>query len=213
MLLLPFVKMLELQWSNILVAKVYAEDLTLIVRGVQSELVDRMVLLLNFVIDHLQGTLNMQVSKEKSNTVSEKPGRVAAIAQQVVDGVVKAANHAKILGADTVGGAKRCTYQPRIRLWQFKGKVARFHSLREVGADVVQMVRAVAAPSMLYAVECIGISCTALQRVRGVVVTACFATVGGKDVDLVWALIDGASGTADPTFDAHNGPIKYWALE
>ena len=38
------------------------------------------------------------------------------------------------------------------------------------------------------------------------------AKAGGKHVDLVWALAHGATGTADPAFDAHAGPIKYWAL-
>ena len=40
---------------------------------------------------------------------------------------------------------------------------------------------------------------------------ACSAMAGGKCIDLVWAAIDGASGVADPAFEAHDGPIKYWA--
>ena len=112
--------------------------------------------------------------------------------------MVKAACHAKILGADTVGGAKRCTYQFRSRILQFLGKVPRFGALREVGANVHQMVRAVAAPSMLYAIECIGISCAALQNVRVAAAAACSTKSGGKNVDLIWASTDGAHGTADP---------------
>ena len=48
----------------------------------------------------------MQVSKQKSNVVASKPAIGLAIANKVVDNIVKAAAHAKILGADTVGGAK-----------------------------------------------------------------------------------------------------------
>ena len=125
---------------------------------------------------------------------------------------MKAASHAKVLGTDLVGGVRRCTYQQRARMWQFTGKIARFGALREVGADVNQMVRAVASPSILYSVECIGISCAALQAVRSKAAAASSARAGGKNVDMVWAVIDGASGTGDPAFEAHCGPVKYWAL-
>ena len=126
---------------------------------------------------------------------------------------MKAASHAKVLGTDVVGGIRRCTYQLRARMWQFTGEILRFGALREVGADVNQMVRAVASPSILYSVECFGISCAALQAVRSKAAVASSAKAGGKNVDMVWAVIDGASGTADPAFEAHCGPVKYWALE
>ena len=74
------------------------------------------------------------------------------------------------------------------------------------------MVRAVAAPSVLYSVECIGISCAALQLIRTAAARACSAKAGGKNVDLIWASVDGTGGAADPAFEAHDGPIKYWAL-
>ena len=77
---------------------------------------------------------------------------------------------------------------------------------------MVQMVRAVAAPSILYSVESIGISCSALHAVRSTAATASAAKAGGKNIDLIWATLDGTSGTADPAFEAHSGPIKYWAL-
>ena len=73
-------------------------------------------------------------------------------------------------------------------------------------------MRAVAAPSILYSVERIGISCSALHAVRSTAATASAAKAGGKNIDLVWATLDGASGTADPAFEAHSGPIKYRAL-
>jgi len=167
---------------------------------------------MNFVIDHLEGTLKMQVSRDKSNVVASKPSLALAVAERVDNNVVKAASHAKILGADTVGGARRCTFQFRSRIWQFLGKVPRFNALREVGANVHQMVRAVAAPSVLYAVECIGVSCAAIQKIRVAAARACSAKAGGKNVDLVWAAVDGNTGTADPAFEAHAGPMKYWAL-
>ena len=51
----------------------------------------------------------------------------------------------------------------------------------------------------------------ALQNIRIAGARPCSAKAGGKNVDLVWASIDGAGGTADPAFEAHEGPIKYWA--
>ena len=204
--------MLKQQWANALIAKVYADDLTLIVRGFAGAVVDGLADILNFVIHHLQDTLKMQVPKEKSTVVASKPSLALAVADRVVDKTVKVASHAKVLGTDVVGGVRRCTYQLRARMWQFAGKVPRFGALREVGADVNQMVRAVASPSILYSVECIGISCAELQAVRSNAATASSAKAGGKNVDVVWAVIGGASGNADPAFEARCGPAKYWAL-
>ena len=153
MLLLLLMKMLELQWSKVLVAKVYVDDLTLIVRGIREAMVKQLAEIMNFVIQHLERTLLMQVSKETSTIVANTPSLALAIAERVANGTVKAANHAKILGADMVGGAKTSTFQFRSRIWQFLGNVPRFNALREAGANVHQMVRAVAAPSVLYAVR------------------------------------------------------------
>ena len=58
----------------------------------------------------------MQFSKEKSTVVANTPSLALAIAERVADGTVKAANHAKILGADMVGESKRCTFQFRSRI-------------------------------------------------------------------------------------------------
>ena len=212
LLLLPLMKMLQQQWAKTLVAKVYVDDLTLLVRGSAGRVLDGLSDILNFVIDHIQNDLEMIVSTEKSTVVASKPSLAVAVAERVVDNIVKPAAHAKILGADTIGGTRRCTYQLRSRLWNCSGKVSRFAALREAGANVMQMVRAVASPSILYAVECIGISCAALQTVRAAAASACTSRTGGKNIDLVWAAFDGPHGTADPAFDAHTGPIKYWAI-
>ena len=125
-------KLLHLQWPKILVAKVYVDDLTLIVRGMRDMMVNKLARIMNFVIAHLEGDLEMQVSKEKSKVIASKPCLALAIAQQVNNGVVKAASHAKILGTDTIGGTRRCTYQFRSGIWEFLGNVPRFQALREV---------------------------------------------------------------------------------
>ena len=129
LLLLPLMRMLKQQWANTLIAKVYVDDLTLIMRGLAGAVVDGLVDVRNFVIHHLQDTLKMQVSKDKSAVVASKPSLALAVTDRVVDATVKAASHAKILGTDLVGGVRRCTYQLRARMWQFAGKVNRFGAL------------------------------------------------------------------------------------
>ena len=57
LLLLPLMRLLELQWSKVLVAKVYVDDLTLIVRGERQMVVTKLSVILNFVVGHLEGTL------------------------------------------------------------------------------------------------------------------------------------------------------------
>ena len=84
LLLLPLMKLLDLQWAKTLVAKVYVDDLTLIVRGSISRVAEILSDVLNFVIDHLQNNLKMQVSKEKSNVVSNKAALAFAIADSSI---------------------------------------------------------------------------------------------------------------------------------
>ena len=128
------------------------------------------------------------------------------------DEVVKAASHAKVLGVDTVGGCKRCTFQQRSRIWTFSGMQSKFSALREIGLDVLQMVRAIAPPLMLYGVENICISDTLLHTVRVKSASAKGSSTAGKNPDVSLALTDGASGVADAAFNAHSNPLKYWSL-
>ena len=65
LLLLPLMKLLDLQWSKSLVAKVYVDDLTLIVRAPIARVAEILSDVLNFVIDHLQNFLKMQFAERK----------------------------------------------------------------------------------------------------------------------------------------------------
>ena len=80
LLLPPLMKMLKRQWASSLIAKVYVDDLTLIMRGLAGAVVDWLADVLNFVIHHLQDTLKMKVSKEKSAVVASKPSLALAVA-------------------------------------------------------------------------------------------------------------------------------------
>ena len=65
---------------------------------------------------------------------------------------------------------------------------------------------------MLYGIENIGISDSALHTVRITASAANSTDTAGKSPDVCLALTDGACGTADPAFEAHSNPLKYWSL-
>ena len=50
-----------------------------------------------------------------------------------------------------------------------------------------------------------------LCATRSRVATAAAPKAGGKNPDLIFYALDGASGTLDPAFDAHLMPLKHWA--
>ena len=73
------------------------------------------------------------------------------------------------------------------------------------------MARAAATPSIMYGVETMGISDTALPQARSKVAAAAAPKAGGKNPDLTLHTLDGAYGTLDPAFDAHVLPIVRYA--
>merc|ERR1711965_1144830 len=73
------------------------------------------------------------------------------------------------------------------------------------------MVRAAGTPMIMYGVETIGISDSALLLARSKIAMAASPHAGGKHPDLTLHTLDGAYGTLDPAFDAHIGPLKHWA--
>ena len=56
------------------------------------------------------------------------------------------------------------------------------------------------------------VSDTALTTTRGRVAAAAAPEAGGKNPDRTLYALDGSDGTLDPAFEAHSGPLKYWAL-
>jgi len=95
-----------------------------------------MVIVVSFVVYFLEVVLRMQVSKKKSNVVASTPSVAVAIALEVTNAAVKPAFHAKLLGSDLAGGAKRSTQQHHTRLGAFRCMRPQFLALRNAGADV-----------------------------------------------------------------------------
>ncbi len=147
-----------------------------------------------------------------SNSRSAPPSVAVAIAEQVKNEVIKPAFHAKLLGSDFVGGARRSTIQFQVRHQTFKCMRLQFLALKTAGADVAQMARAAGTPKFLYSNENFGLSDTALQQSRTSVASAGSNATFGKQPDIALYIIDGANGKLDPAFQAHEGPFKYWAL-
>jgi hypothetical protein len=100
----------------------------------------------------------------------------------------------------------------RVRLHAFTKTISRFHVMRSAGVNSKQMVRAAGSPAMLYGVEVIGLSDTALQTTRSRIAAAAAPQAGGKNPDLTLYAMDGSSGSLDPAFDSHLMPLKHWAL-
>ena len=84
--------------------------------------------------------------------------------------------------------------------------------MRAAGVNAKQMVRAAGVPALLFGVEVVGLSNTALQTTRARVAAAAAPQAGGKNPDLTLYALDGSSGTLDPAFDCHVMPLKHWAL-
>ena len=73
------------------------------------------------------------------------------------------------------------------------------------------MAQASAPSSMTYGGECVGIADTMLHHMRSVTAKTCVGPTAGKSVGRSLYAVDGASGTTDPAFMAHMGPMVAWA--
>ena len=63
---LPLMILLHQNWAVALIAKIYVDDLTLIVIGSASHVIGLLSVILNFVIQFIEEELKMTVSRTKS---------------------------------------------------------------------------------------------------------------------------------------------------
>ena len=124
--------------------KLYVDDLTLALKADPAELIRKLVTIIEFVVFYLGIILGMEVSRNKSNVVASSPAIAVAISQGVKNNVVKPAFHAKLLGCDFVGGARRSTIQFQVRHGVFRCMRPQFLALRNAGVEVQQMARRLA---------------------------------------------------------------------
>ena len=200
-------------WSlSVVNLKLYVDDLTIAVSGLPGRAARIVAEVVDFVVRVLQGELRLEVSQKKSKVVAGRDKLAIAAAALMRTKRVKAAAHAKLLGTGVLGGRRRSTYVMRVRLHAFTKTIVRFHVMRSAGVNAKQMVRAAGSPAMLYGVEVVGLSDTALQTTRSRTAAAAAPQAGGKNPDLTLYALDGSSGSLDPAFDSHLMPLKHWAL-
>ena len=202
---------LQANWSTVLTAKLYVDDLTLSASGAPRYVAKLMARVVAYVTDRLENRLGLQISAKKSMVVAGRPSLALATAHAMKDGKVKAARCGKLLGTDAVGGRRRSTYSFRVRLHRFTKTISRYHALRRAGANTKQMVRAMGPPALMYGCEVAGLADTALEVARARVARAAAPEAAGKNPDATLYVLDGAYGTLDPAFAAHVSPLKFWA--
>jgi hypothetical protein len=213
LLLQDVVERVQHNWSPSAVnLKLYVDDLTVAVSGMPGRAARLLAVVVDFVVHILETEKRLEVSAKKSKVVANRGQLAMAAVQYMRSQKAHPASHAKLLGTGTVGGRRRSTYVQRVRLHHFTKTIGRFHVMRAAGVNAKQMVRAAGTPAILYGIETIGISDTALQTTRSRVAAAAAPQAGGKNPDLTLYALDGSSGTLDPAFDCHVQPLRHWAL-
>ena len=211
-LLIGTMEELQSRWATVLTVKLFVDDLTLAACGLPQQVVAVLVEVVDFVIARFEDDLRMEVSAKKSKVLAGRPAMALAVATRVATKKLGPARQAKLLGTDSVGGRRRGTQVAQSRLDAFAAKVPRLRTLRRLGVNTPQMVRASGPPAILYGCEVMGVSDTALHTARVKVAAAAAPEGGGKSPDLVLYARDGQDGTLDPAFEAHTAPLKLWAL-
>ena len=213
LLLQGVVERVQKNWSPSKVGlKLYVDDLTIAVSGLPAWASRLLAVVVDFIVHVLQVELRLEVSAKKSKVVASKGSLALAVVAHMRSQKARAASHAKLLGTGVVGGRRRSTHVMRVRMHHFTKTIGKYHTMRAVGVNAKQMVRAVGTPALLYGVEVVGLSDTALQTARSRVAAAAAPQAGGKNPDLTLYALDGSCGTLDPAFDCHVKPLKYWAL-
>ena len=204
--------LLKARWPELLDAKLYVDDLTLGVSGPPQVVIDTLAEAIDFTVEVLEVAMKMAVSGTKSKVLASRPSIAQAIIEATASSKVKVAGSAKMLGVDTVAGARRTTTTFRNRLTTFTSTIDRMHQLRDMGVNTVQMTRTAGVPMIMYGCEVFGVSDSALDTVRSRVANGASTSTAGKNAVLTLTAIDGEAGTLDPSFEAHVGPVKHWAL-
>jgi len=199
-------------WAATIVAALYVDDLTLATCGLPRCVINTMIRVIDFVVDWLERILLMEVSAKKSKVVAGKESIAVAIAQGTSTQKVSATTHLKLLGTDSVGGARRSTVTFKCRLANLGTCSRRYQALRSSGATSQQMVRTAAVPASMYGCEIFGLANSVLNTARSKIARAAAPEAGGKNPDLILMTLDGDQGTLDPAFEAHGSPIKHWAV-
>ena len=144
--------------------------------------------------------------------MASKPSIASAVVNATRSDCTSVAKVAKLLGTDTVAGARRSTTGFRKRLADFSGNIHRYKALRRIGVNTALMTRTAAVPAVMYGCETMGLSDSCLKDVRTKIAKAASPVSCGRNPVLTLLAIDGTNGTIDPAFEAHAAIIRHWAL-
>ena len=190
----------------------YVDDAALAADGADDVAVAVTAGATDHAIRLMEDGLGLEVSVTKSVATASTFGVAVRTARCSVTSKLTPKRTAKLLGAAAGGGRRRRARYSAARLRTFKTKLKRIKALRRLGVDATTIVRATGAPALAYGWEVTGVSDSQLKAARCAVATAAAPDAGGKNPDVVLAVLDARGGTVDPAFMAHIGPIKSWAL-
>lgn len=108
-LMLDLIRVVQARWANVVFTKVYVDDLTLSVSGQPQKVIRELAQAIDFAVHILEDSMRMLVSAKKSMVVASKPSIAQAVVEHTSNDRVSMARRAKLLGTDTVGGARRST--------------------------------------------------------------------------------------------------------
>ena len=120
----------------------------------------------NHVITAFEKALNLEVSETKSVVTASTEKQALDIASKITSNKVQPHKHAKMLGAITCSGRRRCVYQLKTRLNGTKTKANRIRKLRRCGVNTAVWVSSAGIPGMLYSADITRVADSMLKAQR-----------------------------------------------
>jgi len=189
----------------------YVDDLTIGQAGPGWWVADILASATEFVIDILQVRLQLSVSATKSAVVGSTSKLARTVATKIRSGIVKAADHAKILGTATTSGRARCTKLLQSRLKSTKAKGKRARNLKRSGVNSSVWAATAGLTGMLYGAEVTGVATTMLHQQRSAICSAAHAQNAGRNPLMALWVHDCEVRKLDPSFLAHELPVLHYA--
>ena len=189
----------------------YVDDLTVSVRGAAKAVAKKLAAAVDTVVAVFQDTLDLKVSVSKSTVVASSRRLAARVCRKSKAKILSHSTQAKLLGTAASGGRRRSTKIAKERLGKFRTCVGRMWQLRKLGVNTKQMTRAAGTSSIMYGCDIQGVSNSLLAQQTSTIARAAAPPGAGKNPHAVLHVLDGPSGTMDPSFDGHALLVKHLA--
>ena len=210
LLLLDVLEDTHSTWGQVVKLTLYVDDLTISVRGTAKFVKATLAAAVDQAVTMFQDKLALQVSIAKSTVVASKTRLATAIARRSRARVLKPTAAAKLLGTSCTGGARRSTKVAKARLKKLRACAGRMWLLRKQGANTKLMTRSAGTAAITYGADTQGVSTSLLDQQVSTIARLASPEGGGKNPVKALYVLDGRSGTMDPTFAAHTLPLLHW---